>query len=107
MKNHLLLISAAAFIASGLNASAADGSAVFAKDCAKCHGAAGKGDTPMGKKLSIKELGVEQAKLSDAEITKIIKEGLTADGKLRMKPIKDVTDEEIQAVIKHIRTLKN
>ena len=107
MKNHLLLISAAAFIAAGLNASAADGSAVFAKDCAKCHGAAGKGDTPMGKKLNIKELGVEQAKLSDAEITKIIKEGLTADGKLRMKPIKDVSDEEIQAVIKHVRTLKN
>ena len=106
MKNHLLLITAAAFVAAGVNASAADGSEVFTKNCAKCHGAAGLGDTPMGKKLSIKELGPEQAKLSDAEITKIIKEGLTADGKLRMKPIKDLTDEDIAAVIKHVRTLK-
>jgi len=106
MKNQLLLISAAAFILTGLNASAADGSEVFAKDCAKCHGAAGKGDTPMGKKLSIKELGAEQAKLSDSDITKIIKEGLTADGKLRMKPIKDLTEDDIKAVVKHIRTLK-
>lgn len=106
MKKHLLLISAAAFIHTGVNVSAADGSAVYAKDCAKCHGAAGKGETPMGKKLSIKDLGANQAKLSDAEITKIIKEGVTTDGKLRMKPIKDLSEDDIKAVIKYIRTLK-
>jgi len=97
---------AVAFITAALNANAADGSAVFSKECAKCHGAAGKGDTAMGKKLNIKDLGAAQAKLSDAQVAKTIKEGIQADGKLRMKPIKGLSDDDIQAVTKFIRTLK-
>ena len=45
----LSLVTAAAFMALALNATADDGSAVFTKECAKCHGADGKGDTAMGK----------------------------------------------------------
>lgn len=97
---------AVAFITAGLNANAADGAAVFAKECAKCHGADGKGDTKPGKMLKIKDLTVEQAKLSEAQIEKTIKEGLQADGKMRMKPIKGLTDEDVQAVAKFVRTLK-
>ena len=97
---------AVAFISAALNANAAEGSAVFAKECAKCHGAAGKGDTVMGKKLNINDLSVAQAKLSDAQVSKTIKEGIQADGKLRMKPIKDLSEDDIKAVTKFLRTLK-
>ncbi len=95
-----------AFITVGFNANAADGAAVFTKECAKCHGADGKGDTKPGKMLKIKDLTVEQAKLSDDQIAKTVKEGLQADGKMRMKPIKGLTDEEVQAVAKFVHTLK-
>lgn len=104
--NRLCLMSASAFVALTLCANAEDGSAVFSKNCAKCHGAAGKGDTPMGKKLSIKDLGAAQAKLSDAQIEKAIKEGVKDGDKQRMKPIKEVGDADIKAVIKYLRTLK-
>ena len=99
-------IMAVAFLSAGLNANAADGSEIFAKECAKCHGAAGKGDTTMGKKLNIKDLGAEQSKLSDAQIAKNIKDGIETDGKLRMKPIKGLSDDDIKAVTKFVRTLK-
>jgi len=102
----LLTITAIAFLAAGLNASAEDGKAVYSKQCAKCHGDDGKGATPMGKKLSIKDLAADQAKLSDAQIEKAIKEGIEKDGKTRMKALKDLSAEDVKAVVKHVRTLK-
>ena len=42
----LSLVTAAAFMSLAINASAEEGSAIFAKECAKCHGADGKGDLP-------------------------------------------------------------
>jgi hypothetical protein len=60
----------------------------------------------MGKKLNINDLSVAQAKLSDAQVSKTIKEGIQTDGKLRMKPIKDLSEDDIKAVTKFLRTLK-
>jgi mono/diheme cytochrome c family protein len=102
----LLLVTAAAFLSAGLNASAADGAAIYAKECAKCHGADGKGDTKMGKKLKIKDLTVEVAKLSDAKIAASITDGVKEGGKVRMKPIKGQSDADIQAVVKFVKSLK-
>lgn len=107
MKNLFLIITAVGFVSTGLNASAADGGAIYTKHCANCHGADGKGDTKMGKKLKIKDLAAEQSKISDANIVKSIKDGIMDGDKVRMKPIKDLTDDEIQAVVKFVRTLKN
>ena len=42
----LYLIAAATFLSAGLNASAADGGAIYTKECAKCHGADGNSVTP-------------------------------------------------------------
>lgn len=102
----LMLIAVSAFVAAASNASAADGSALFSKQCAKCHGADGKGDTKMGKKLKIKDLTVEVGKLSDARIAASIKEGVKENGKLRMKPIKGLSDADVDAVVKFVKTLK-
>ena len=102
----LFLIAATVFLSTGLNVRAADGSAIFSKECSKCHGADGKGDTKMGKKLKIKDLTVEVGKLSDDKIASAVKDGVKEGDKLRMKPIKGLSDEDVQAVIKFVKTLK-
>jgi mono/diheme cytochrome c family protein len=100
----LCLMTASTFVCVTLSANAADGAAGFAKDCAKCHGADGKGDTPMGKKLKCKDLTAE--KLSDAQIEKSIKEGVKDGDKVRMKAFKDLSDADVQALVKFVHTLK-
>ena len=102
----LLPITAAAFLAMSLNASAADGAAIYTKECAKCHGADGKGDTKMGKKLKIKDLTVELAKLTDARIAASITDGVKEGDKMRMKPVKNVAAADVDAVVKYVKSLK-
>jgi mono/diheme cytochrome c family protein len=106
MKTIIIFVTSAAFLTAGMSAYAADGAAIYSKQCSKCHGADGKGATPMGKKLKVKDLSVEQKKLSDDAIIKSIKVGVTEGGKQRMKPIKDLSDADIAAVVKYVRTLK-
>jgi mono/diheme cytochrome c family protein len=92
-----------------LNASAADAKENFEKSCAKCHGKEGKGDTKMGQKLDIKDMtdAKVQASFTDEAATKAIKEGLKdKDGKLQMKPIEGLSDDEVTALVKLVRTLK-
>jgi mono/diheme cytochrome c family protein len=102
----LFLITAGALLAMGDSASAADGRAIYAKECAKCHGDDGKGDTKMGKKLKVKDLTVELAKLSDAQIAKSITDGVVEGDKVRMKPIKTIAAADVDAVVKYVKSLK-
>jgi cytochrome c553 len=92
-----------------LNASAADAKANWDSLCAKCHGADGKGQTTMGKKLGIKDLtdAKVQSELKDDEIFKMIKEGKKdADGKTVMKAYVTLSDEEIKDLVTFVRGLK-
>ncbi len=101
----ILAISAAAL----LSASAADVKENWDKQCAKCHGPDGKGDTKMGQKLAIKNLtdAKLQAELKDEEAFKAIKEGIKdSEGKIKMKPAEGLSDEDIKALVAHVRTLK-
>jgi len=102
----LFPITVAAFLVMGLNANAADGGAVYAKECAKCHGTDGKGDTKMGKKLKVKDLTVEVGKLSDAQIAASITDGVKEGDKVRMKPVKGVAAADVDAVVKYVKSLK-
>ena len=94
----LLLVGGAALADAG-----PDGGAIFKKNCAICHGADGRGQTPTGRALKLKDLGTADVqKLTNAEMQKII-----ADGKGTMPAFKDKLDQAgIDAVIAFLRTLK-
>src|SRR6478736_4892446 len=92
-----------------LSARAADGKAAYDKDCAKCHGADGKGETKMGKKLGAKDYtdAKVQAALTDDQAIKAVKEGLKDKaGKTLMKPAEGMSDADIKAVVAYMRTFK-
>jgi cytochrome c6 len=90
---------------------AADVKENWDKQCAKCHGAEGKGDTKMGQKLGVKDYSDAkvQGALKDEEMTKAIKEGVKekdAD-KFKMKAFGEtLSADEIKALVAHVRGLK-
>jgi cytochrome c553 len=106
--NKAILMTVAACAAMVVSASAADVKETWDKSCKKCHGAEGKGDTTMGKKLEIKDL--TDAKVQDAfkddAAFKAIKEGVKDGDKTRMKAIEGLSDDEIKAMVAYVRTLK-
>ena len=92
-----------------VSARADDAKAAYEKDCAKCHGSDGKGDTKMGKKLGAKDYSDPkvQAELKEDAAFKAIKDGLKdKEGKTVMKPAEGLTDDQIKALVAHMRTLK-
>lgn len=108
MKN-LLIMGAAAVALLALPARADDAKAIFEKDCAKCHGADGKGQTKMGQKLGIKDYtdAKVQTELKDDVAFKSIKEGLKdKEGKVLMKPAESLSDEDIKGLVAYIRAFK-
>lgn len=94
---------------SALSVRADDAKALYEKDCAKCHGPDGKGDTKMGKKSGAKDYSdakVQEALKDDAAF-KAIKEGYKdKDGKVVMKPIEEASDNDIKALVAYMRTFK-
>lgn len=107
MKRALMLLASLSSLA--VAAHAFDASAAWDEQCAKCHGKDGKGDTKMGKKLSIKDYAdaTVQAGFTDDEAFKAIKEG-TKDksGKVRMKAVEGMSDDDIKAMVSYLRGLK-
>lgn len=92
-----------------LSICAADGKALYEKDCQKCHGADGKGDTKMGKKSGAKDYSTAkvQEELKDDAAIKAIKEGYKdKEGKVVMKPAEGLSDEDIKALVAHMRSFK-
>jgi cytochrome c553 len=87
---------------------AADAKENWDKNCAKCHGPDGKGDTKMGKKLEIKDFtdAKYQASLKDDAMLKAIKEGVKDGEKVRMKAAEGLSDEEMKALVTHVRAFK-
>ena len=76
--------------------------------CAKCHGDDGKGETKMGRKLSIHDSSDAsvQSKFTDEDALKAIKDGVKDKaGKVTMKPIDNLAAEDMPALVKHVRGL--
>lgn len=105
----LLTLSMVIIVGSALSAVAGDAGEIYGKDCAKCHGATGNGDTKMGKKLGVKDYtdAAVQAALKDDAMAKAIKEGVKdKEGKQLMKPAEGLSDADITGLVAQIRKFK-
>jgi cytochrome c553 len=104
----LVVVSVALLIAGAVSVRAADAKENWDKNCAKCHGSDGKGDTKMGKKLEIKDFtdAKYQASLKDDAMLKAIKEGVKDGEKVRMKAAEGMSDEEMKALVTFVRAFK-
>lgn len=75
------------------------GEATYKAKCAMCHGADGKGETPTGKAMKVRDFASEDVKkMSDAELTDAI-----AKGKGKMPPFKTLTAEQVKDLVGYIR----
>ncbi|MGA9814104.1 MAG: cytochrome c [Terriglobales bacterium] len=81
---------------------AQDAASLYKAKCAACHGADGKGNTPVGKKFGVRDFtSPEVQKMSDDELTTII-----ADGKEKMPGYKkSLKPEQIKDLTAYIREL--
>lgn len=107
MKLHISILSFALLLASP--AAFGDAAAVYAKNCASCHGKDGSGDTKMGKKAGARDYrdAKVQGSFSDAEALAAIKDGVKKDGKEKMKSFSGkVSDAEAKELVAYIRAFK-
>lgn len=79
------------------------GAPIYKAKCAACHAADGSGNTTYGKKEKLRDLrNPEVQKQTDLELTKVI-----AGGQGKMPGYgKQLSTQQIQDVIAHIRILK-
>ena len=105
----ILVAAVACALGSAVTAWAADAKSNWDDNCAKCHGADGKGDTKMGHKLRIADLtdAKVQAQFTDDQAFAAVKEGVKdKDGAMRMKAIEGLSDDDIKALVLYVRKLK-
>lgn len=102
LKRALLATLAAVIVVWGTALAAQDAAGTYKAKCSACHGADAKGDTPVGKKMGIKDLASpEVQKMSDVELTAAI-----ADGKNKMPSYKkSLKPEQIKELVGYIRSL--
>lgn len=86
----------------GTALAAQDAAGTYKAKCAACHGADGKGETPVGKKMGMKDLASpEVQKMGDDELATII-----ADGKEKMPSYKkSLKPEQIKELVGYVRSL--
>ena len=100
----------AAFLLAAAIGHAAPAAENWENQCTKCHGADGKGQTKVGKKLNLKDYtdAKVQADMKDADMAKAITDGVTdKDGKEKMKAFKEeLTAAEITDLVAYVRKFK-
>jgi cytochrome c553 len=102
-------IIALALATAALSTYGADPASNWKQTCAKCHGQDGAGDTKMGHKLGIINLtdAKAQAKFTDEDAFNAMKSGRKdASGKITMKAIEGLSDDDMKALVPYVRTLK-
>ncbi len=81
---------------------AQDGPAIYKTKCAACHGADGKGESAMGKKLGVHDFAAPEVQSqSDDDLTAIIN-----DGKNKMPGYKkSLKPDQVKELVAFIRSL--
>jgi len=108
MKKMIMFAVVLSFTAA-LTASAADPKETWGASCARCHGADGKGQTNIGRRLGARDYSdpAVQAALTDEAAFKAIKEGFKdKDGKTVMRPVENLSDSDIKGLVAYVRTFK-
>jgi cytochrome c6 len=95
----LVLIGASFF---GTAASADNpGEATYKSKCQACHGPDGKGETPTGKAMKVKDFSSEEIqKMSDADLSAAI-----SNGKGKMPSYKSLSADQVKDLVAYIRSL--
>lgn len=104
-----LLLTALAFGAGASLVAAAPAAENWENNCTKCHGADGKGQTKVGKKLNLKDYtdAKVQGEMKDDAMVKAITDGVFADGKEKMKSFKgELSADEIKDLVAYVRKFK-
>jgi cytochrome c553 len=99
--------------APGQAADVAEGHKLNVKHCEKCHGKTGKGDGSMLKRIKADVTPVAwtdkaaMAKWSDADMTKIIKEGGKSAGRSKTMPSygEKLSDSDVANLVAYIKSL--
>lgn len=111
MKTTTLLTLVSLTLAAAVSSRAATAAENWENNCASCHGEDGKAQTKQGKKLKLRDYtdSAVQAKFKDDEMLKAILDGVTENGKERMKGYKDefeMPEKEAKELVEFIRKLK-
>jgi len=73
--------------------------ATYKAKCAMCHGADGKGETPTGKAMKVKDFASEEVqKMSDADLGAAI-----SGGKGKMPGFKTLAPEQVKDLVTYVR----
>lgn len=82
------------------SAAAADAPAdLYIRNCARCHGADGRGETTAGQQLDVPDLSISGRRMSAAKISRII-----ADGKDEMPGFgKKLNKKQIASIAAYVR----
>ena len=82
-----------------VRADSAAAEATYKAKCAMCHGADGKGETPTGKAMKVKDFASEDVqKVSDADLSAAI-----STGKGKMPAFKTLTPEQVKDLVAYVR----
>ena len=74
---------------------------IYVRNCARCHGLDGRGQTDQGRKYDVPDLVDEAKELSSAKISKII-----TNGRLDMPAFgKKLTKKQISALVSYVKKL--
>ncbi len=110
MKSKLIITAAVVLLPIGvISTRADDAQSDWTKHCLKCHGAAGKGETRMGRQLRVKDYSDPkvQAEMKDEDMLRILRDGVKDGAKVKMEAYKDkLSEPEIKDLLALVRSFK-